>query len=77
MQPVHIMRLIIACSFELEQFIEDSQFLKDRSYLISHQINKFSFYISQYLSAFDQECYTEFINSVVNHPIIPSSHSII
>ena len=72
MQPVHIMRLIIACSFELEQFIEDSQFLKERSYLISHQINKFASYINQYLSAFDQECYTEFINIVVesfNHTV--------
>ena len=72
MQPVHIMRLIIACSFELDQFIEDSQFLKERSYLISHQINKFASYINQYLSAFDQECYTEFINSVVesfNHTV--------
>lgn len=58
------MRLIIACSFELEQFIEDSQFLKERGYLINHQINLFASYINQYLNVFDQEYYTEFSNSV-------------
>ena len=58
------MRLAIACSFEIERYLENSAFFKEYQYFVNSQINSFSSWICKYLNVHNSPSYVEFIQSV-------------